>query len=455
MKKYLLILLGAGLIMSASSTAKQYKYEHMLSLQLKDENAAYVFDVPESVYQNVYHSNLSDVRIVNADGDFVPMKIIYDSNEIKHEYSQTSLPTFKLKKVQSTPINTKQTRTTRAGNREDYTVETSKSMRYFLENQEIQDNSVIYIDANVLKDQKIEKLSLDWQYQTQGNRIFHVKLSGSNDLSNWQTIKSHYKLLEIKSGSKTILENNIELNQKSYLYYQLVFKDKIIPELKSVQAHLIAEFSQGKNKWNPIENVTLINDNALEFDTGGYYSLESFKLNFKQKNTLTNVTFYSRNNNKSKWHYAGSGSIYSISINGSINSRNSIKIRRSQHRYWKISLDENVKNSSVKSIQFAWRNHQIKFLAQGEAPFALVFGNRNQSRRPAIEWYSQLPKGLNFSNRVVIKDKIESDTPNIQIQKKEPESEQAKMVFWLILLFVILLLGFMAYKLVAENNEII
>lgn len=440
------------LILSTTGFAKQDVFQNQLQLKLDDENAAYVFDVPKTVYKSIYYSNLSDIRILNASGDYVPMRVVLNSDDIQHKYIETSLPTFKLNKVVSTPINTKQTRTTKSGNYEDYTVKTSKSMRYFLETQETQDNNVIYIDASVLKSQKIESLTLDWQFKNQGNRIFHVKLSGSNDLSNWHTIKSHQKLVEIKSGAKTILENEIKLNQSAYLFYQLMFDSKIIPKIKSIKAHLIAQFSRHKNNWDSPDNITLVKDNEIIFDTVGFYPIESFKINFKQKNTITDVNIYSRNKQKNKWRFAGSGSIYSIMTDGILSSKDNINIRRSNHRYWKIVLDKNIKNHSIKTIKYAWRNHQIEFLAQGNAPFTMVYGNKSQSHPAATNWHTKLPKSVEFSHQITINKEKPQNNIVIDNQTTKPKSDNAKILFWLILAFVILLLSFMAYKLVVETK---
>ncbi len=448
-----LTLFCLGFFFSHVIMADQSDYQNQMSLKLKEGHAAFVFDIPEDVYRTVAYPYLSDVRIVNTTGDFVPMRIVLNSDEIKLQYTQTSLPTFKLNKTTSLPINTKQVRTTRSGNYEDYTVETSKSMRHFIQNQENIDNSKIYIDASVLKDQKIEKFSLDWHFENQGNRLFYVKLSGSNDLSNWQTVKARQKLLEIKSGNKIILENAIDLNHKKYLYYQLVFENNIRPEIKSIHAHFITHKTKGQNHWNVSENIEFLDDNAIIFDSKGYFPIESFKIDFNQKNILTSVSIYSRNSHKSKWHYAGSGNIYSILIDGQVNDKNLINIRRSTNRYWKVVFDDHINNTSVKSVKFSWRNHQIEFLAQGEGPFSIYYGNKSQKHLAPNNWFSQLPRNMYFSDDVVINKSNTVVNQVVDHPETIEESDKAKLTFWLILGFVILLLAFMAYKLVGESKE--
>ena len=128
-------------------------------------------------------------------------------------------------------------------------------------------------------------------------------------------------------------------------------------------------------------------------------------------------------------------------------------LRRSNNRFWKIVLDDHINNASVGSIQFGWRKHQIEFLAQGEAPFSLLFGNKEQANQAPYNWFHKLPKGIDFSDEVTISDTI---MPALDLPAKQQplvKSDNAKLIFWIILVLVIMLLGFMAYKLVNESKE--
>lgn len=446
------------LIFSIPSFASNNVFTKQIQLQLSGDASGYTFAVPDDVYVESYYKDLRDVRIINATGDFVPMRLFLTADEVKNEYTSTSLPTFKLNQTMTRSTSSKQVRTTRQGTHEDYTVTTSKSLQYYLKSKEFVNDNQILVDAGALDGQKIENLELDWHYQTKGNRIFYVNLSGSNDLSQWRNIKNRQQLAEINTGSKTLLENTIPINNKAYAYYKLTFVDDIFPEISSVQATFVNQTIEKSMKSRAIENYSLIKDNAIQFDTNGLFSIESFTLSFKQNNTLTDVRLYSRNKHNKKWQYAGTGTIYSMTSDGIAVNQDTVKIRRSNKRYWKIQFDENINNQSLKDIEMNWRNHQIEFLAQGQAPFTLVYSNSGKLSRASSHWYNKIPQNLRkkmFSSQVSFPENANVEaTKLISTDKVTNENnDSAKWIFWTILAIVLLVLLFMAFKLIQDTHE--
>ena len=207
-------------------------------------------------------------------------------------------------------------------------------------------------------------------------------------------------------------------------------------------------------KWNKIKILSSINNNGLLLDTGGVYPIESFKIAFKQKNVLTDVKFHSRQKQKGRWQFAGFGTLYSITTDGINTKQDVVKVRRSHHRYWKASLDDNVDNQSINTIQFGWRSHQLEFLAQGEGPFTLVYAHQGKIKPAAGSWYNKIPSALKkqlFSKH--IKLKTVSTKPVIANNDTAISTNDiSKWVFWLILTVVIMILIAMAYKLLKEQQ---
>ena len=441
----------------ASIIASNNAYQKQMQLEISGNSSGYTFAVLDDVYVHSNYNDLRDVRIINATGDFVPMHLFLSVDEVKHEYTKTSLPTFKLNQTMTRASSSKQVRTTRHGTHEDYTVTTSKSLQHYLKAQEFVNDNQILIDAGVLDGQRIENLEIDWHYQTKGNRIFYVNILGSNDLSHWVNIKNRHQLAEIYTGSKTLLENTIAINNKAYSYYKLIFVDDIFPEVTRVQANFVNQTIEKSMKSRAVENYALIKDNALQFDTGGMFSVESFKLSFNQNNTITDVHLYSRNNTNKKWQYAGSGTVYSMTSDGITVKQDTVKIRRSNNRFWKIQFDL-INNKSINTIEMNWRNHQIEFLAQGEAPFTMVYSHSGKLTRASSHWYHKIPQELRkkmFSSQVILPEPNNITTTDVLSTNKEmsQSNDYAKWIFWLILALVLFVLLIMAYKLIQDTAE--
>ncbi len=452
---------AAMLIISLVALANNKSYQKQMQLELSGNSSGYSFAVPEEVYIHSFYKDLRDVRIINGTGDFVPMRLFLTADEVKNEYTKSSLPLFKLNQTISIPSSSKQVRTTREGAYEDFTVTTSKSLQHYLKTQEVVNDNQILIDAGALDGQRIESLELDWHYQSKGNRVFYVDVLGSNDLSIWVNIKNRHRLVEINTGSKTLLENTLTLNNKTYSYYKFNFVDGTIPEVTRVQAHFFNQTIKSSIQSKEITKYSLIKDNALQFDTGGKYWIESFKLSFAQNNSITDVHLYSRSNAQKKWQHAGAGTLYSMTSDGVQVKQDTVEIRRlnnrSNNRFWKIQFDL-INNASVDKIEINWRRHQIQFLAQGDGPFTLVYSNSEKLIGASGNWYKKIPQKLRkkmFSSKVIVPKLNSSGEINVNPENNQTNDNigYEKWIFWLILAVVLFVLFFMAYKLTHELNH--
>jgi len=225
-----------------------------------------------------------------------------------------------------------------------------------------------------------------------------------------------------------------------------------------VQAHFFNQTTKSSMQSKEVSKYSLIKDNALQFDTGGKYSIESFRLSFTQNNTITDVHLYSRSNAHKKWQHAGAGTIYSMTSDGVQVKQDTVEIRRSNNRFWKIQFDQNINNTSVDKIEINWRNHQVEFLAQGDGPFTLIYSNSGKLKRASSNWYNKIPQELTkkmFSSQVIVSAINSPDGIKVKSENKRANNSISyeKWLFWLILATVLFVLFFMAYRLVQDNTE--
>jgi len=455
-----IILLTCTTVFSADNA-----YKKQIELKLKGSSSGYTFAVPDDVYKNSSYPDLRGMRIINSTGDFVPMRVFFAADEITYEYSQTTLPVFKLNKTISKSVESQQTRITVDGTHEDYTVTTSKSLNHFLEKLEIEDPNQIIIDATIIKDRKIENLEIQWQFKTKGNRTLPINLLASNDLIHWIHVKDKQQLAEININSRILLENRIALDHKAYAYYKIHFTQGIVPEITQVKAWLVNQAIQKSQQIKQVAGYAIVSDNSLRLSTGGAYTLDSFVISFNQDNTITDLKLFTRDNVRNihaRGKYAGQGTIYSMTSNGITVKKNTIKVRKSNKRLWQIQFDDNINIESINKIEMNWRRQKVEFLAQGKAPFTLVYANSKRLKPVSNSWYSRLPEELKktlFSSEIVLKKnkyinkktRLKSAGPTNN--KPTVDSHYAKWIFWMVLTLVLSLLIVMAYKLIDEVED--
>ncbi len=444
-----------GLLVSLNSVAANFKYQQALSTE-DSEAMGYQLTVPEQVYQQAQNPQLYDVRVKNALGDDVPMRLSLMPDDIKHSLTESTLPIFSLNHTVSTPLRSKQVTTSWQGDVQQFTVETSESVQKYIRNQETVHLDRFLLDATSLKSAKVTGLTLDWQFETAGNRVFYVELKGSHDLSRWQTLKSKHKLIELNTGQTVVLENHIPLHEPSFAYYQLRFLGQPVPTVKSVKAQLSSHSTSQSLKHKHQSDFEILDreqhGHALTWQTDGVYPIESYQFDFEYKNLMADVQLYSKATETARWQRVSSGQFYQLGAGEFATEKRSLNFRPNNHSFWKLTTQSSISSQWINGISFSWRPHQLQFLAQGEGPYNLNYSAKGLNRPAANRWYQQLNtqvKNSLFSDKVTL-GQVTALTPK---PKPVPEPEAmpiSRFVFWGLLVVVLSGLFYMASRLMKE-----
>jgi|GEM_PF-4799260 len=446
--------IGGFLMFSAVAFAEA---EFSLPLKLLADSPGYVFMVPDVVYERAHYADLRDVRVFNALGDEVPMRLSKNLDQIKKTFSEVTLPIFSLNQSTQIPVNSKQVKTTWEGGLQRHTVDTSNIVKNYLLNQESERLDTILIDASSVLNEQAVALNLAWQFPIAGNRVFYVELKGSNDLSRWQVLQPKHKLVELDTGDRVVIENSIPLPGAAFEFYQLRFLDLPIPEVVAVRASMQYQAVNAEVKWSEVSDFQVVNSSdighTIAWELDGYYPVEAVKFNFDYKNLMADVQVYSKHSAQSTWRRVAKGAVYAVGTGEMSMFNNQLALYGNNHRYWKMTSQSAISTQWVDSISFAWRQHQIRFLAQGEGPYSLRFG-QNLRNKPAIsQWYQQLNPGLKqslFSNQVAfaVFDKVEPMSESKEDVNSETHS--STWLFWGVLVLVLTGLLLMATQLLKE-----
>ncbi|MGJ8664552.1 MAG: DUF3999 family protein, partial [Marinicella sp.] len=385
-----LLIFSLWVVLPASAVDFNYK----IPLAIEVEADGYVFDVPKSVYLNVAYDDLRDIRILNSSNDNVPMRLSLNDDEVKSTVSTATLPVFSLNQTVNIPVNTKQVKTSWEGRVNSHVVTTSNSIQNYVQSQEVSRDDAVIIDATSIQNEQVVALEMKWDFGSHGNRVFYVELLGSNDLSNWQNVLNHQKMIELDTGSKVVLENKMPLPDKSFEYYQLRFKNLPIPEVLEVKAIMLNHAIKQPLNWSEVASFVVLDPKQyghhIEWDMGGYFPVESIKIDFDYKNLMADVKLFSKSNPTANWQVVAQDSVYAVGDGEMAMFNDQITFRTNRHRYWKLVSNSEITSQWVNQLSFAWRQHQIRFLAQGAGPYGLHFGSAEVNSMPNIRWYNQL-----------------------------------------------------------------
>ena len=435
-------------------------FRFAMPMILDEASSGYRFNVPDAVYQRVHHADLRDVRITNQAGDEVPMRISLNEDLTRTSWSRVSLPLFSLRRLQEVPVTSQQTRTSWQGDEESFTVTTSEQVRRYVEQQVADDERTVLIDASVVSGQNLKHLELQWSFQTEGNRVFYVDLKGSHDLANWRTVRDRQKLIELDTGGRVVLENRLPLGQADYAYYKLVFTGPEVPTVQAVTAWISREHRNSPLQW---QSVKVLNEldretvgHGIQWDTGGYYPVEAVRLVFDYPNLMAGVRLYSRPGPEASWRLVSSADVYDVGQGELSMFNDRLSFPTNQHRHWRLLSDSAINSQWIKHVEFAWRSHQVHFLAQGEAPFTLQFGDREVNSWPSVKWYQTLNQEMRnnlFSSAVWLGELNVHSVTAVPEPEPEPVVNQSRLVFWGLLVLVLTVLLVMAVRLLREVGD--
>jgi len=444
------------LMLSLHAAAVDFKHQLLLESGGSGVASGYQLQLPEVVYENASNPALRDVRVKNSQGDEVPMLMTLSQDEIKQKVSAITLPVFSLNHTVNTPLRSKQVSTSWQGDIQQLTVETSESVQNFIRSQEQVLEDRLLLDASVLKPAVVTALHLKWQFDKPGNRVFYVELKGSQDLSNWKTLASRHKLIELNTGQRLVLENSIPLNDNAFKYYQLRFLGEPIPVVTEVKALLKSRALEQPLITHTVNKYKVLNPDtyghAITWDTGGFFPVETVRVNFDYKNLMADVQLYSKNNEDSPWQRVASSELYQVGSGEMAMENNSLSFQANPSRYWKLTSQSRISSQWVKGIEFKWRPHLLKFLAQGDGPFSLYFGASELKYLPSDRWYQQLSTGMKtklFSDQINLGSLLDLNSKPEEVETKY-ESYTSRLAFWGLLLVVLSSLFYMASRLMKE-----
>jgi hypothetical protein len=196
-----------------------------------------------------------------------------------------------------------------------------------------------------------------------------------------------------------------------------------------------------------------------QFDLGAHLPLQRVRIELPQMNTLVQAALFSRARATDTWRPVSNVVLYKLHHLGQDLKNPDIAVT-GNHRYWLLRVEQ--KNggigNGVPQMQAGWQPHQLQFVTRGSAPFRIAYGN--SGIKPAeFQMQNVLP--------IAGQDQAELKIPPAQTGTQIALGGAARLnpaplplpwkkwILWTVLGVAILLLGWMAYRLVKqmENHD--
>ncbi len=451
--KYVLIILilYATNVFAAEGESLMHEYARGFELITEQQSAIYKLALPESVYNTVSKKDFSDIRIFNQDNEPIPHVIQQSKVKTGSRVGSLELPFFPI-------ANEEAQLTSRAL---DITVTSEgKVVRIQTEGEAKKLNQVTV--KNYLIDASHINTPIDSiDFKLNGLDSGYAKafrLDYSNDLNQWLALVGHATLTELNYGQYILKNTRVKLPHKNIKYIRFSWLGDVDTlAITSVKANFKDEYLSENQYWSTSRLIDKnIDEATYEFDTGGVFNIEQIDIELPEDNTLIDVIIESRADKNSPWKKRFNGVFYKLYFEDLELTGKPITVRPTKDRYWQIKFQSTDGIGNIEPVlKYAWRPNYLYFLARGNAPYVLAYGNANIIINNHIT--SRLMNVLNqdVSNDMVGLAKIGKEVilkgeSALIVQKTLPWQ---RIALWTILIIGVFIIATMAIRLARNMGD--
>ena len=428
---------------AGEQTIEIHEYAKGLELITNTRAAIYKIQLPEDVYKNITRKDLGDIRVFNHGYEAVPHVI---GDLIVHQanpHESLSLPFF--------PIANDAIDNNQSGL--DIIVATDGKIVQIQsadDQYHTHDSEYYLIDASRV-DYPIDSIDLDIKRNVEGYAK-KIKLEYSQDLNHWVTLVNQATLTDLDYGDHVLKNTHVILPNKKAKYLRLIWLDESDDlVIDGIKANLNSQHHSIQQNWSTASLInTSENPKSYEFDTGGIFTIRQINIELPDDNTLIDVKIKSRDDMKTKWVTQYKGVFYKLKMKDTEVMSNPINIRPINHRYWQVELESrDGMGKSAPIFNYAWNANELYFLARGEPPFILAYGNASINdvyKPPAtlLNIIKQDSKTGMVAEAFAGQEILFKGESALKVKQELPWQ---RIILWVVLVMGVFVTGFMVFRL--------
>ena len=426
-------LLGSPFVQAQALVPQDFAFG--LPVSTTQVAAAYRFPLPLAVYQDAFREDLGDLRLFNARGSAVPFSLFRPATQEQIHEPAIALPVFPLHEGARVVIDG--IRVTIDSPQSAIDLQTQNGRAFALSaNQYI-------LDARAL-DAAVSALRLSWP-ETASDYSGRVRVEASDDLGSWRTIIAAAPIANLHANGQSLTENRIALTTTTTKYLRITWLGSPPEfELTSVLAEpadSIVEPVRAALEVSGSPDPTNATDYL--FDLGARPPISRVNLLLPEANTTVDVELWSRRTSREPWRFVTRAGFYRLKTPDTEQQNAPLEIGVDADRYWRAKISRSpISSQAPLRLHVEWIPNELTFLAQGEGPFLLAYGNATAVRAEAD--FSHIPPTLQIASATVGSPRVLGG-PN-RLAAKPPTFPWMRAVLWSVLLLAVILLAWMAYR---------
>jgi hypothetical protein len=456
---FLLLLAFLGGPALAQERPSDYPYSAPLVAEAPASH--YRFSMPAAVYRGAARRDLGDVRIFNAAGEPVPYAFA-------PRQAQPAVPA--LRGVNLFPLYGTAEKSLDAA-----TVHVERSSRGTIVRVSLAPGQgkeaagarapLGYLaDASELK-AVTEALVFSWDAPEAFSG--QARIEASDDLRQWSTLAANAPVLFLEHAGARLERKRVEVPATRAKYLRISFSG--VPRtflLKEVRAELRADKPELAREWLSLEGKEGKAPGELFFDAAGNFPVDRLRLVLPQINTVAEVQLLTRERAEDPWRPAAFATAYRLGREGGEVVSPEIALPANNDRYWRLKVDQKGGGfgAGPVKLELGWPPHEVLFAARGSGPFSLAYGSKTASpgALPIIAVLPRYGDGWAAETKLARVGEVSDSSRPAATLLSDParflrglsaHREAKKWLLWAVLLAGVLLLGWMAFRLMNDLGK--
>ena len=458
----LIFLVGASAAFGAERPAD---FAYGVALEADGKDALYEVTLPAAVYRGVVRPDLGDVRVFNGAGEVVPHALRPRRTADTETVAPVALTLFPLKAEAGAGVDSISIRVRRGvGGRSSVDV-TSTGARGGSEKR-----IVGYLVDLTALDRTLSAIEFDWQGLPDGF-AGKIRIDAGDDLGSWSTLVAAAPLVSLEVAGQRLQQKRVELPQRKAKYLRLSWtaqgQGAAAPELTSARGEPVGNTVEAPREWMQAESAKGEKPGEYVFDLRGRLPVDRVRLLLPEVNTVAQIELLVRQKTDAPWRPVARGVSYRLRRDGTEITSPELQVGVTSDRYWLVRVDQRGGGvgAGAPKLEAGWVPHSLVFAARGEPPFQLAYGNREA--KPAAYAIETLIPGYRDAGGAKIRAAKTGAQQTINVsgaqtlEQRELGGEARlkeaidwkRWSLWGALVFGVLVLGAMAWRLVRQLNE--
>ncbi len=332
-------------------------------------------ELPYAVLLDTERSDFSNIHVFDAAGQLMPSRHFTIAGERESLESEIELPLYPFAQDAQEEAIRASFEVSQTDDNTQISVTSSTAGA-----QDIKTNYVIHVAKEVRRRHgRVESLALHWS-KPAANLIVPVKVEGSTDLQKWTTLAERVVVSDLTHNGTQLLRNRVPLRGSGSTYLRLSWPDSIKQfDIDSVVGTFTRSRARSvtRRQTVPCEIVESTRD-TCQFRVPEKATLTGIEIPIASEDYFVHGDLYSSAASSGPWVRRFDFQQYKLTVDGQRVEGLRIRQGLTSGRYWQIRFDQGIgdltSNDAFK-VEVQWHPRYQVFLAQGQEPFQLTYGN--------------------------------------------------------------------------------